>query len=106
MVQRTQVILEDDVDGGPASETVTFALDGATYEIELNTLNAAALREAMAPFVGRARRSGGRRSTARRKSRVSKSGEIRAWARAHGYEVSDRGRVSGEVQEAYEISTR
>ncbi|OAB87571.1 hypothetical protein AWH69_05785 [Janibacter melonis] len=110
MAQRVQVILEDDIDGGPADETVTFGLDGATYEIDLNERNAAALRDAMAAYVGAGRRSGGRRSTRRKSSdsgSSSSSGtsEIREWARANGYEVSERGRISAEVKEAYEKAT-
>ena len=111
MAQRVQVILEDDIDGGPADETVTFGLDGATYEIDLNERNAASLRDAMAAYVGAGRRSGGRRSTRRKSSdggsSSSSSGtsEIREWARANGYEVSERGRISAEVKEAYEKAT-
>ncbi|MCK9877739.1 Lsr2 family protein [Frankia sp. Ag45/Mut15] len=29
------------------------------------------------------------------------AGDIRAWARAHGYEVSDRGRIAQSIQDAY-----
>ncbi|MEX1909185.1 Lsr2 family protein [Janibacter sp. Y6] len=110
MAQRVQVILEDDIDGGPADETVTFGLDGATYEIDLNERNAAALRDAMAAYVGAGRRSGGRRSTRRKSSdsgsrSSSGTSEIREWARANGYEVSERGRISAEVKEAYEKAT-
>lgn len=108
MAQRMQVILEDDIDGGPAQETITFGLDGATYEIDLNEGNAAALRDALAAYVGAARRSGGRRSTGRRKaisSGSSATSEIREWAKANGYDVSERGRVSAAVKEAYEKAT-
>ena len=45
MAQRVQVILEDDYDGGTADETVAFAIDGAEYEIDLSSKNAASLRE-------------------------------------------------------------
>lgn len=106
MAQRMQVILEDDIDGGPAEETITFGLDGATYEIDLNESNAAALRDALAAYVGAGRRSGGRRSAGRRKTAgtggSSTTSEIREWAKANGYDVSERGRISGDVKEAYE----
>lgn len=109
MVQRVQVLLEDDIDGGAADETVTFGLDGVTYEIDLNEDNAAALRDAMAAYVGAGRRAGGRRSTGRRKSSASSSSngtsEIREWARANGYDVSERGRISADVKDAYEKTT-
>ena len=106
MAQRVQVILEDDIDGGDASETVTFGLDGVTYEIDLNDRNAAALRDAVAPYVGAGRRVSGRRSTGSGSgsgSRTSSSelAKIREWARANGHEVSDRGRISQKVRDAY-----
>lgn len=103
MAQRVQVILEDDIDGGDATETVTFGLDGVTYEIDLNDKNAAALRDALAGYVGAGRRVAGRRRSGSSSSR-SNSGElskIREWARANGFEVSDRGRISQKVRDAY-----
>ena len=36
MAQRVVVTLFDDIDGGEAAETVTFGLDGKSYEIDLN----------------------------------------------------------------------
>lgn len=106
MAQRVQVILEDDIDGGEAEETVTFSLEGSEYEIDLSAKNAEGLRSALAPWVAHARRTGGRRKrAASRASGSSGSGstsEIRAWAQENGYEVSSRGRVSAEVREAYE----
>ncbi len=110
MAQRTLVIIEDDIDGSDASETVAFSLDGTSYEIDLNEANAAALREAFAPYVGVARRAGRARSSAGRGSRrsapspASELGAIREWARANGHQVSDRGRIPAEIREAYEAA--
>ena len=104
MAQRVQILLEDDLDGGDASETVTFGLDGVTYEIDLSDKNATALREALAGYIGAGRRVAGRRSSGTGSSRRTSSGElakIREWARANGYDVSDRGRISKKVREAY-----
>ncbi|TDE94245.1 Lsr2 family protein [Occultella glacieicola] len=107
MAQKVRVLLIDDLDGSDAVETVTFALDGVTYEIDLNESNAAGIRESFASWIGHARRSGGRRSTgtARRSSGTSRgasdAGKIREWARENGFQVSDRGRVSAEIREAY-----
>jgi len=110
MAQKVQVTLIDDVDGAPADETVLFSLDGVNYEIDLTTENAAKLRDALAPWVGHARRAGGRRTPAPRRSGRSsgaaRSGsgdaaKIREWARENGYTVSDRGRIPAEVTEAY-----
>jgi Lsr2 len=106
MAQKVQVILVDDLDGGDAEEQVSFSLDGVSYEIDLSADNAEALREAIAPWVGHARRVGGRsrgRAAARGRAAVKADlGEVRAWARENGYQVSDRGRVSSEVMSAYE----
>lgn len=116
MAQRTVVTLEDDIDGGSADETITFALDGVTYEIDLNSDNAHVLREALAPYVGAGRRTGGRASAGARSAgrssrsaapvaspaRRNDSASIRDWARDNGYTVSDRGRIPGSVIEAYE----
>ncbi len=55
MAQTVIVKLTDDIDGGDADETVTFALNGQKYEIDLNENNAKALREALAPFIDKAR---------------------------------------------------
>jgi nucleoid-associated protein Lsr2 len=104
VAQRVHIVLEDDIDGGTAEETVTFALDGTTYEIDLSQANAAKLRDLLAPYVSAARRSTGRGT---RKSRGRSSGgpnpsEIREWARAHGHTVSDRGRVPAHVREKYD----
>ena len=109
MAQKVQVTLIDDVDGSPASETVQFALDGVSYEIDLSEEHASALREPLAARVGHARRSGGRRSTGRRGApraggAKNNAAEIREWARANVFEVSERGRISAEVRAAYEAA--
>jgi hypothetical protein len=102
MAQRVQIILEDDYDGGTADETVSFGLDGAEYEIDLSNRNAAGLRDALAPWLAHARKTGGRRKRAAKASGSSSTSDIRAWAQAQGLDVSSRGRVSAEVREAYE----
>ncbi|CAM4099864.1 histone-like nucleoid-structuring protein Lsr2 [Janibacter anophelis] len=104
MAQRVQIILEDDLDGGDATETVTFGLDGVNYEIDLNDKNAAALRDALAGYVGAGRRVSGRKSSGGSSGSRSSSGDltkIREWARSNGHEVSDRGRISQKVRDAY-----
>jgi len=109
MAQRVQIVLEDDLDGGVAAETVTFGLDGVNYEIDLSDKNAGKLRDEFATWIGHARRSGGRRTSGRRVSSGPSSSSsrrdlsaVRAWARSNGHQVSDRGRVSAAVQEAYD----
>src|SRR3954470_23066887 len=104
MAQKVQVVLEDDLDGGTADETVVFGLDGTSYEIDLNKKNAAKLRDALAVWVAAGRRTGASRAGARRRGRAargSQAGDVRSWARANGYQVSERGRISAEIQAAY-----
>jgi hypothetical protein len=100
MAQQVNIVLVDDIDGSAAEETVAFALDGKDYEIDLNTKNAQKLRDAMAPYVGHARKAAGRRRAGRAGNGPSPA-DIRAWARDNGFDVPDRGRVSTEVREAY-----
>ncbi|MGW4893000.1 histone-like nucleoid-structuring protein Lsr2 [Kitasatospora sp. NPDC004240] len=112
MAQRVQVILEDDLDGGSADETVTFALDGVAYEIDLKSANADKLRGLLAPYVEKGRKQSGRLAGARRSGRggsprpsggaAPDTAKVRAWAKENGYEVNDRGRVPSTVREAYE----
>jgi hypothetical protein len=108
MAQRVEVKLIDDLDGGDAAETVSFSLDGISYEIDLSDKHAQKLRDEFASWTGHARRSGtGGRPTSRRRSASAGStkrdlGAVREWARANGHQVSDRGRISAEVQEAYD----
>jgi hypothetical protein len=108
VAQRVHIVLEDDIDGGTAEETVRFGLDGVNYDIDLSAANAAKLRDALAPYVGAARRSSGGRGS--RKGSRSRGGsgtnpsQIREWARANGYQVSDRGRVPADVKAAYDAA--
>ena len=109
MAQRVNVVLVDDLDGSDAVETVSFALDGVDYEIDLNEKHASELRNALSLYVGHGRRTGGRRRTSSAGSKRSagssaggpSAAEIRAWARENGHDVPERGRVSAEVREAY-----
>ncbi len=102
MAKRVQVVLEDDIDGGPAEETVSFGLDGVSYEIDLSAANAARLRESLASWVGAATRTGGRKSARRAGGRRNNVSAVREWARANGYQINDRGRVPAAVQSAYD----
>jgi Lsr2 len=106
MAQKVQVILVDDVDGGAAEETLSFSLDGVSYEIDLSAANAAKLRDSFAPYVGTARRLGGRSSTGRSRPRRgtgdNRTAQIREWARANGHQVNERGRVAAGIVAAYD----
>ena len=99
MAQKVQVVLVDDVDGGSATETVKFSVDGAQYEIDLSSAHAAQMREALAPWLKAARKVSGR-GAARGRAGTDTS-KVRAWAKANGFNVSERGRISAEVRSAY-----
>ena len=106
MAQKITVALEDDLDGGPADETVRFGLGSAEYEIDLNKKNARAFRKQLAPFIEHARKAGrGQRRSARTRSSRQHSGDIRAWAKEQGVAVSERGRISANVVEQYDAAT-
>ncbi len=109
MAQQVQTRLVDDLDGSEADETVSFALEGRQYEIDLSTDNAAKLRDSLADFVAAARRSG---SAARGRGNAQKTSPsasdrehttaVREWARQNGHQISDRGRIPNTVLEAYQ----
>ncbi|MBF4563155.1 Lsr2 family protein [Microbacterium sp. VKM Ac-2870] len=113
MAQKVIVELVDDLDGTPIADgaggTVRFALGNKSYDIDLTDDNLATLEEALAPFIAAARVSsvsgtgGPRRAGARtpRKSSSVDLAAVRAWARANGHTVSERGRVSASILEAY-----
>ena len=111
MTQRTVVTLEDDLTGEEAAETVSFALDGRAYEIDLTEANASALREALAAYVGAARRAGRVNVPAARRGAPLRHvatevdpAAVRAWAASNGYEVSPCGLISRAVQEAFKAA--
>jgi len=98
-------VFEDDMDGGKADLTVSFAFDGKAYEIDLSEANAAQFREVLQPYVEAARPvSNAKPSSRGRKANQSKAtpAQIRQWARDSGYEVSERGRIPADVVAAYE----
>jgi hypothetical protein len=113
MAQKVQVLLVDDLDGGEASETVSFSIDGSNYEIDLSGKNADELRDAFAKYVGAARKTG--RATSASSSRSSgrrggggatsmdrdQAAAIRGWAKKQGLKVSDRGRIPATIIEQY-----
>jgi nucleoid-associated protein Lsr2 len=107
MAQKITVTLEDDLDGGPANETLQFGFGGTQYEIDLNKKNARAFRKQVAPFIEHARRAGRgqRRQPGRTQSTSRHTSDIRAWAKDQGIAVSQRGRIPASVVERYEAAT-
>jgi hypothetical protein len=103
VAQRTQIQYIDDIDGSPAEGTVRFGLDGLSYEIDLNKRHADQLASVIRPYVDAARKVPSARPSARggRPARQSQS-DVRAWARAQGLQVSNRGRIPGHLLARYE----
>jgi hypothetical protein len=112
MAQKVQTLLIDDLDGSEADSTVRFGLDGTDYEIDLSAKHANALRKALAPYLGAARRIPG--SAARRLGRTGRRAAsagapdpiaVREWAKSQGIEVKDRGRVPAELIAKFKAAT-
>jgi hypothetical protein len=104
VAQKVVVNLVDDLDEGPADETVAFGLDGAEYEIDLSEANADRLRELLADYVAAGRRIGGRRRASGKttaKAAADEAGRIRKWAERNGHELASRGRIPNHVAAAY-----
>ena len=102
--------LVDDLDGGAATETVSFALDGTSYEIDLSKKNAAAFRKSLDRYIKVSRRSsaaGSRRRKAPPSSNSSKRNReydithLREWAGANDVTVPSRGRIPRAVVDQY-----
>ena len=110
VAQKVQTLFIDDLDGSAAEGTVRFALDGTEYEIDLNAEHARELRDALARYVGAARRVA---AAARRPGRGARRGPgsglnttgAREWAKAQGIEVKDRGRVPAELVARFKAAT-
>ena len=112
MAQKVVVELVDDLDGTASADinTVTFSLDGASYEIDLNENNAERLRESLARYLGAARRTGGRIKrpatttgpATRPAADRDQTKAIREWARNNGWALADRGRIPANVVTAFD----
>lgn len=113
MARRTTVQMIDDVDGSlikdGQGETVEFSVGGVSYSIDLNHKHANELYDQFAFWIEHAEKVGGRKT--RRASGSGGSGksrqnlsEVRAWAKENGFEVSTRGRISQEIQDAYDAA--
>jgi hypothetical protein len=106
MAQRVSVELVDDLDSSPASETVSFGLDGLEYQIDLNDYHAGELRGIFAQYLqaGRKVKAASRSTDGRRGPRANidyDPAAVRAWADSNGIVVSPRGRIAASVVERY-----
>ncbi|MCE0767406.1 Lsr2 family protein [Pseudonocardia kujensis] len=109
MARHVQTALVDDIDGGPADETVAFSWNGTSYEIDLSRKNADALRALLEPYIkagrhirSRAARPAGGRSRSTTTSSKQRNQAIREWARAQGLQIAERGRIPIEIMLRYE----
>ncbi|MGW6413025.1 histone-like nucleoid-structuring protein Lsr2 [Streptomyces vinaceus] len=107
MAQKTVIIYTDDVTGEETSEVLTHSLilDGVAYEIDLGAESYDSLLEAVTPFTSRGRRV--RTGTQLKAASVARGNDataIRAWAKAQGLQVSERGRIPRDVREKYEAA--
>ena len=118
MAQKTIVTLVDDLTGEEAENisTVEFAIDGVTYELDLTDENSTKLHDTLSQYAKAGRKIGGRRRSGPRPGRAMKSAgrtagynretlkSIREWAKKNGHNVSDRGRLSAEVLQAWQTA--
>jgi hypothetical protein len=106
MAVRRTVIRTDDLDGGEASHTVRFGLDGTSYEIDLNDTNAAALRDLLSRYTKHGRMIGRRTGTAGDRTHIENPDQIRAWAQSNGIDVPPRGRIPETVKQQFRAAHR
>jgi hypothetical protein len=110
MARKTLIQLTDDIDGTPIADgegrTITFSLNDTTYEIDLSDAHLAELHEALTPYTTAGRRTGRKSNGAAGATKTDKAElmKIREWARQNGHEVSDRGRVSSTIRDAYDAA--
>lgn len=110
MAQKIQVILLCDLDDGnvDAEETLQFGLGGAAYEVDVCAKHAKQIRDGLEPFVAHARKSSPANSSRRRPQRTTagrdQTASVRSWAKDHGVQVNDRGRIPASVLKEYEAA--
>lgn len=104
-MQRTVIELVDDLDGTKAEQTVTFAIDGVEYEIDLSAENAGNLRKSLDDYVSKARKIRGRARGGQRQAPAAvtqvDNKAVRAWAKSNNIDLSSRGRIPADVIEQY-----
>ncbi len=109
MAKQTTVTVTDDLDGSANAKEVTFSLNGESWTIDLSAKNRSALEKALKPYIAKATKQGRRQSVAASKRAAGRGtrrdlAEVRDWAKSNGHQVSDRGRISATVQDAYDAT--
>jgi hypothetical protein len=112
MARKVEVKLVDDLDGSQANETIRFAVDGSSYEIDLSAVHASELRAALDGYIGSARRLGrssptNARSAAptSRRANSEQNRAVRDWAKERNIELAGRGRIPASIMEQYRADT-
>ncbi len=109
MAQKVIREFVDDIDGSPAERTFSFAVDGVSYEIDLSTQNITEFKSAIGGFIESARKIKG---SSQRRTRSTGTGgaqqspeqtrAMREWARQHGHNISNRGRIPTSIRQAFD----
>ena len=110
MAQKVITEFIDDIDGSPAERTFTFAVDGTNYEIDLSAENIAEFNSAIGGFMESARKVKATSNDRRARSTGGASGQqsraqtraVREWARQHGHNISNRGRIPASIQQEFD----
>ena len=103
MAKTVNVVITDDLDGSSGAGGVSFSFAGQGYEIDLTPANRERLRATLQPFIDAGRRTG-QRKPARTASRRADLAAIRAWAAAQGLQIAERGRISADVLNKYDLA--
>jgi hypothetical protein len=111
MAQKVITEFIDDIDGSSAERTFAFAVDGTNYEIDLSAENIAEFKSAIGGFIESARKIKGSSNGRRTRSAGTNGGPqsreqtraVRDWARQHGHNISNRGRIPASIQQAFVV---
>ena len=111
MAQKVQITLLCDLDDGnvEAEETLQFSLGGSAYEVDVCGKHAQQIRDGLEPFVAHARKTSAANSSSRRRPGRTAAGRdqtasVRSWAKDHGIQVNERGRIPASVVKEYEAA--
>lgn len=110
VARKIETVILDDLDGSTADTTIRFGLDGAEFEIDLNTAHANELRKATERYIEAGRKVSGVRKTARRSTASTassgpSSSAVREWAKDQGFAVKERGRIPAELVVKFQAAT-
>ena len=120
MAQR--VVLDDDIDGTPAEETLRFSVDGRDMEIDLNKEHLDKFYKMIEPFIANARELKDRLpppSVRAYRAAAHKPGlgpwfvdngitaaDVRIWCQQNGVPVNTMGRIPADIAQQYENAHR